>query len=133
MKKITLLFFGLLVFYSCLNNDEPNFTYGFLPIDEVETPTNFTFGETSTITIKYTLPDGCYSFNNLYYEYNDTDRIVAVRSLVLLDDNCPAGTIQEEYKFDVTATQKEDYVFKFWKGTDNQGENIYEEVIVPVN
>jgi hypothetical protein len=33
----------------------------------------------------------------------------------------------------VRASQEEDYIFKFWKGKDTNGENIFEEVIVPVN
>ena len=39
----------------------------------------------------------------------------------------------EEYDLLVTAKQEEGYLFKFWKGTDNNGENIFEEVVVPVN
>ncbi len=40
---------------------------------------------------------------------------------------------QEEYAFPVEATQEEDYVFKFWKGKNNEGEDVYEEVVIPVN
>ena len=134
MKKIILLFAGLFIFYSCLNNDDsPNFTYEYLAIDEAITPASFTFGEVDTIAVKYSLPSGCYSFDHLYYEVKDTTRIVAITALVNLDDACTQATIEEEYKFVVKATQEEDYVFKFYKGTDGNGENIFEEVIIPVN
>ena len=136
MKKFSLLLCSLFLFYSCLNNDDntPNFTYKYLPIDEATTPANFTFGETDTIKIKYSLPDGCHFFDRLYYEYQDTTRIVAVTALVAIDTTaCTQGIIQEEYIFPVRATQQEDYLFKFYKGKDSQGNNIFEEVVIPVN
>ena len=136
MKKIITLFLGLFVLTSCLNNnndDALNYNFELLPIDEYTTPASFTFGEIDTIKVKYSLKNGCYSFNNIYYEYKDTTRIVAVRSLVSLDQNCTLAIIQEEHKFAIRANQREDYLFKFWKGTDSNGENIFEEVVVPVN
>ncbi|KGL62544.1 hypothetical protein [Polaribacter sp. Hel1_85] len=135
MKKITLLLFGLLVFYSCLNNDidTPNYRFEYLPIDSAITPASFTLGEIDTIKVKYTLPNGCYSFDQIYYQTRDTTRIVAITAFVQLDEDCTEAIIQEETKFTVKASQEEDYVFKFFKGKDSNGENIFEEVIVPVN
>ncbi|MCL7762160.1 hypothetical protein MPF19_01945 [Polaribacter sp. Z014] len=135
MKKITLLLISLLVFYSCLNNDNdiPNYTFEYLKIDEAITPASFTFGEQDTITVKYSLPNGCYSFDQVFYESKDSTRTVAVRALVKLDLACTEAIVQEEKSFVVKATQKEDYIFKFYKGKDSIGENIFEEVIVPVN
>ena len=135
MKKIILLFAGLFLFYACLNNDDdrPNLAYEILTIDEYTTPTSFTFGEKDTIKLKYTLKNSCYFFDNIYYEYQDTARIVAVRAIVDLDKSCAEVISQHDYNLIVTATQKEDYLFKFYKGKDNNGENIFEEVVVPVN
>lgn len=135
MKKVTLLLFGLLVFSACLNtdNDELNYTFEYLPIDEAITPASFTYGEIDTITVKYSLPNGCYHFNQIYYEPKDTTRIVAISAFVELDTNCTEAIIQEEKKIPVKASQEEDYVFKFYKGKDSNGENIFEEVVVPVN
>lgn len=135
MKKIILLLAGLLLFYSCLNSNDNqvNFTYEFLPIDEYTAPSSFTFGEKDTIKLKYTLTNDCYFFDNLYYEYQDTTRIVAIRAVVDLDKTCTDTATQEDFNLIVTAKQEEDYVFKFYKGKDTNGENIFEEVIVPVN
>ncbi|AUC21703.1 MULTISPECIES: hypothetical protein [Polaribacter] len=134
MKKISLLLLGLFVFASCLNNDDvPNYKFEFMPIDEAITPESFTYGESDTITIKYSFPNDCYSFEQIYYETKDSTRTVAVTAMVLLDEECTEETVQEEKKFVVTASQTEDYIFKFFKGTDSEGENIFEEVIVPVN
>ena len=135
MKKIVLLLFGLLVFYSCLNddNDQPNYAYEYLPIDEALTPESFTYGELDTITVKYSLPSSCYSFYQVFYETLDSTRTVAVTAIVDLDVQCTQATVQEEKKIVVKASQREDYIFKFFKGKDSNNENVFEEVIVPVN
>ncbi|MGB0879820.1 MAG: hypothetical protein ACPGTO_04575 [Polaribacter sp.] len=133
MKKFSLLLCSLFLFYSCLNNPDPDFTYEYLPIDEAITPVSFTFGQVDTIKLKYSLPDGCHSFDDLYYESQNTTRVVAITAFVVLGRDCAQETIQEEYKFTIRATQQEDYLFKFWKGKDSQGNNIYEEVVIPVN
>jgi hypothetical protein len=118
---------------SCLNNEEPNFAIELLPIDEAIVPDSFIFGQKDTIAIKYTLKNSCYYFDNLYYEYQDSTRVVAVKAFVYLEDECAQIISQKEYKFVVNVTQQEDYVFKFWTGKDSNGENIFEEIIVPVN
>ena len=79
------------------------------------------------------MPNGCYHFNDVYYEYKDSTRIVAIRASKELEAYCTGALIMKEYDLLVTAKQEEDYLFKFWKGTDNNDENIFEEVIVPVN
>lgn len=134
MKKIFLILAATFIFISCSNNDDSiNYSYSFLPVDEVTAPASFTYGQSDTLKLKYTLPSGCYYFNDIYYEYQDTTRIVAIRAVQELETNCTTATIEKEYNLIVRATQLEDYVFKFWKGTDNNGENIFEEVVVPVN
>ena len=80
----------------------------------------------------YSLPNGCYSFDQIYYEVKDSTRIVAVTAIVELDTYCTEAIIQEETKFIVKASQLEDYVFRFFKGIDSIGTALYEEVIVPV-
>tara|TARA_B100001059_G_C17648916_1_gene483370 strand:- start:308 stop:715 length:408 start_codon:yes stop_codon:yes gene_type:complete len=135
MKKCVLFLVGLLVFYSCLNNDReaPNYRFEYLPIESAIIPESFTFGEIDTITLTYFLPNGCYSFDQIYYEVIDTTRIVAVSAVVELDMPCTEALIQEEAKFTIRATQQEDYLFKFFKGKDSIGTDIFEEVVVPVN
>lgn len=136
MKKIISFLLSVVLFSSCfINDDLPNFTYRELPIDSYAVPDSFTFGEKDTITVSYSLPNGCYSFNSLLYNVQDTTRIVAITAYLNLDIsiNCTTAIITEEYKFPVLASQKEDYLFKFYKGIDDDGEYIFEEVIVPVN
>ncbi|WP_232771606.1 hypothetical protein [Tenacibaculum sp. Bg11-29] len=134
MKKITVLLISIILLSSCLNNDDlPNYKYEFIKIDEVSAPNNFTYGVKDTIFIKYTLPNSCYRFNDVLYDYKDTTRTVAVRAIVNLDNACSEVITQKEYKLIVNALQKEDYLFKFYKGKDTDGKNIFEEIVIPVN
>ena len=135
MKKYTILLFGLLVFYSCFDNNQEasDYRFEYLPIDSAITPESFTFGEIDTITMTYFLPNGCYSFDQIYYEVKDTTRIVAISAIVELDMACTEALIQEEAKFTVRVTQKEDYLLKFFKGKESISSDIFEEVVVPVN
>ncbi|WP_159950251.1 hypothetical protein [Polaribacter septentrionalilitoris] len=135
MKKFALLLTGILIFSSCLTSENlpSNVTFEILTIDEYDVPDTFTVGKVDTIAVKYTLPNNCYSFENVYYEVQDTTRIVAINSFVRLEENCSDVEIQEEHKFTVFVSQQEDYVFKFYKGKDNDGKDIFDEVVVPVN
>ncbi|MDC1162397.1 hypothetical protein OAT18_03035 [Tenacibaculum sp.] len=133
MKKIIILLLTVITLSSCLNDDTPKYQHKILSIDEVLTPTSFTFGHTDTITVKYTLPNSCHHFRSLYYQYKDTTRIVAINIVENLEISCAQATIEKELKFPVKATQKEDYLFKFWKGKDQSGKDTFTEVIIPVN
>jgi hypothetical protein len=134
MKKVILLLLTIICFSACFDdNDLASFTLVDLPIDSYTVPDSFTFGEKDSITVRYILPDGCHSFNNLFYQIQDTARIVAVRAFLNLDRECTSAIFEEEYKFAVNVSQEEDYLFKFFKGQNDDGENIFEEVTVPVN
>ncbi|OSY88995.1 hypothetical protein WH52_04865 [Tenacibaculum holothuriorum] len=130
MKK-TILVFLIILYVSC-SIDDPDYRYKLLPIQESETPQSFKFGEVDTIKVKYTLPNTCFSFHSLYYEYRDTTRIVAIRTLEKLEETCQEISVERELKFPVKVSQKEDYIFKFWKGKDSDGKDIFEEKIVLV-
>lgn len=130
MKKVIFIF-SLLFLVSCTADDE--FQLHLLTIDEAVTPASLTSGDVEFITVKYTLPSPCYSFYNLYYEYQGTSRIVAIRALEDLSTACAQTTVEAEYTFPLQVSQTEDYTFKFWKGKDSNGEDIFEEIVVPVN
>lgn len=134
MKKLIFIAIFTILFTSCADsgNDLPNFHYEIIPIEEATIPSSFELDETYDITIKYDLPNGCYSFHSLYYKHEDTKRVVAVYALVLDDVVCTEAIISEEYTFEVKASQEEDYTFKLWKGVDDDDEDIFDEVIVPV-
>lgn len=132
MKKVIFIF-SLFFLIACSPDDDNEFQLHLLTIDEAITPASLTSGTVDLITVKYTLPSPCYRFHSLYYQYDGTSRIVAVRALEYLGTACAQGTVEEEFTFPLQVAQTDDYTFKFWKGKDSNGEDIFEEVIVPVN
>ncbi|EAQ42708.1 hypothetical protein [Polaribacter sp. MED152] len=131
MKKFALIILSLFVL-SC-SEEEPLFEFSTLPIDEAKTPVSFTYKTSDTIVLKYTLPNACFSFNNVYYEYDRNSRIVGINVIKDLEKTCNQATIEKEIKLPIHVLQEEDYIFKFYKGKDANGDLIFEEITVPVN
>lgn len=131
MKKFALIILSLFVL-SC-SEEAPLFEFSTLPIDEAKTPVSFTYKTSDTIVLKYTLPNACFSFNNVYYEYDRNSRIVGINVIKDLEKTCNQATVEKEIKLPIHVLQEEDYIFKFYKGKDANGELIFEEITVPVN
>jgi len=134
IKKVLVTMLVAVTLISCKlgDNDDANFELKSLPIEEAVVPAEFEFGMSYTIKVEYDLPNGCHSFYDLYYQQEGTSRIIAISSLVDTKAACTEALIRKEHEFVVNVAQREDYTFKFWKGEDNNGNNIYEDVIVPV-
>ena len=133
IKKLLIATLVIFTFYSCdVGDDNNNFEIKTLVIKEAVVPTEFEFGNSYTLKVVYDLPNGCHSFYDLFYQYDGPSRIVAVNSLVNLNLECTEALIEEEHNFIVNVTQEEDYTFRFWKGKDNNGNDIFEDIIVPV-
>jgi len=137
MKRVVLNLVLVFLFVSCSlddgDNNANNLNLETLSIKEAVVPTEFTFGGTHNIKVIYDLPSGCHSFYDLFYRHEGTSRTVAVNALVDESLPCTESLVEAEHTFQVNIVQREDYVFKFWKGTDENGENIFEEITVPVN
>jgi len=133
VKNILTLALVLLIVSSCsLEDESSNLSIETLPIKEATVPQEFEYGAIYTLKVVYDLPSGCHSFYDLYYQYESTARIIAINSVVNTNLACTEALIEREYEFEVSVTQQEDYIFKFWKGTDSTGNDIFEEIIVPV-
>ncbi|WP_334056335.1 hypothetical protein [Polaribacter sp. P097] len=131
MKKFALIILSLFVL-SC-SEEAPLFEFSTLPIDEAKTPVSFTYKTSDTIVLKYTLPNACFSFNNVYYEYDRNSRIVGINVIKDVEKTYNQATIEKEIKLPIHVLQEEDYIFKFYKGKDANGDLIFEEITVPVN
>lgn len=133
IKNILVSILVLFTVSSCsLEDDNSNLSIETLPIKEAMVPIEFDFGSIYKLKVVYDLPSGCHSFYDLYYQYENTARIIAINSVVNTNLACTEALIEREYEFEVNVTQQEDYIFKFWKGTDNDGKDIFEEIKVPV-
>ena len=135
MKNFLVTFLVAITLVSCsLGNDgHTNLELKTLPIKEYVVPTEFDYGLSYTIKVVYDLPDGCHAFYDLYYKQEETSRIVAISALVDTQAVCTEVITTKEHEFVVNIAQSRDYTFRFWKGEDNNGNDIFEDVIVPVN
>ena len=134
MKKLLLLSLSLLLFMSCsTDNDEYNYYFEILPVESVDIPEEFVMGETYPITVTYNKPSSCYVYRNLYYAKENNQRTVAPIMTVYDNNNCETlEEYSEDAIFNFIVTGNGSYVFKFWQGEDEEGEDIYLTIEVPV-
>ena len=137
MKKVLILLFSL-VALSCSLDDENNVIENYhveiLPIESAIVPESFNYGEEHEITVTYLRPNSCHAFNDFYYVKDNNERTVAVMSTVLDNNqNCLELNDEQQRTFTLEATQTENYVFKFWQGEDDSGNDTYLIIEVPVN
>ncbi|MBD0831347.1 hypothetical protein [Aestuariibaculum sediminum] len=134
MKKLLLLSLSLLLFISCdTDNDEYNYYFEILPVESVDIPEEFVLGETYPITVSYNKPTSCYVFRNLYYAKDNNERTVAPIMTVYENNNCETlEDFTEDATFNFIVTSNGSYIFKFWQGEDENGDDIYLTYEVPV-
>jgi len=140
MKK--LLFIGLfaMVFSSCSidnSSGEQVLHSEFLPIEQVLMPETFTPGEFYQIDYSYYRPSTCHSFNGLYYLAEGDFRTVAVISTVYEETEgliCEPLDMELEWKTLNFECKKNfgTYIFQFWQGQDENGDDVYLVMEVPV-
>ena len=137
MKRLIILSLTLILLVSCSISDNGSSYDGYsldvLPIESVNMPDTFTLGETYPITVHYFTPSTCYSFKEFYYLKNNNERTVAVINYVADNPNCT--DLQDELTeatFNFVVTSNGSYVFKFWQGTDENGDDQYLTIEVPV-
>lgn len=135
MKQLFLLCVLALSLASCSvdTDDSTDFYYEILPIESVEIPEEFTLGETYEIHLKYLRPSTCYAFNDFYYTSDLNQRTVAVINTVY--PNAPCELLDNELvdvSFNFKVTNNGTYVFRFWQGEDESGNDTYYIVEVPV-
>ena len=134
MKKLVLSLSVLFIFNSC-SLDEEKYSIVVLPVESVvDMPLEFRLGETYHITMKYRQPTSCHSPYGIYYEKELNNRTLAVRNLKQERSGCNELTdvlVEQTFSFYVTNTGN--YIFKFWTGKDEEGNNTYLEYDIPVN
>lgn len=135
MKKLLLLLFMSLMAISCSTDDGNNYYYEILPVESFEVPPSFDFGKVYTLTVFYKKPTNCHTDASLYFEKKDSTRIIAIQSLVLDRNKCDTLENEEPIKgtFQFEVLSSTPYLFKFYKGQGENGEDLFEEVIIPVN
>lgn len=134
MKKLIALTLLVVSLVSCSTDNElPNYKYEVLPVASFTVPTEFKLGETYTITLKYQKPTSCHYYQGIYYDKNLNIRTIGVQTVTDNDQICNTALPPEsETSFRFFVTNTGSYIFKFYKGEDAAGNNIFEEVEIPV-
>ena len=136
MKKIVLILLSVWTLNSCsLNNDQPNYYFEVLPVESFTVPESFDMNGIYEIKLTYKRPTDCYFQEGIYYEKSEQTRIIGIQTRVLENNDCmPLDEAPIEVKFNFECTPgNTHYIFKFYKGEDANGNNIFEEVNIPVN
>lgn len=134
MKKFALFFIAILTLNGCnVEDNNPKFHYEILPIESYTVPQSFVLGQTYPIKVKYKKGTSCNQFQGFYYEKNLNKRTVAIQTVVYENPKCLADTTSVEVSFNFYVTSNGSYIFKFFKGVDEAGNDLFHEVEIPVN
>ena len=133
LKLISSLFFIMLLMSCNPESDEIKYNLEFLAIESVDLPDTLVLGQTHEIRVTYKKPTSCHVFNAFYYEKNLNIRTIAVNSIVTQRDDCVTLDNEiEEASINFYVTNNGSYIFKFWQGKDENGEDLFLEIEVPV-
>lgn len=141
MKKLLLLGFLICSALSCSPEDDNTleFYYETLPVESVEMPSEFVFGNTYEIRMTYLRPSGCHVFNDFYYLSDGNQRTIAIINTVITNQDCDIfeyEPVEVSLNFQVNSINQTSntnhYVFRFWQGEDENGNDTYYVVEVPV-
>ena len=117
-----------------MENNNRNVYFELLPVDSVIMPAEFHVNTENLIVIKFLRPTSCHAFDSFYYVKDGFTRTVAVQSYVVEENGgCTTLTNQiAEQTLRFQPTETGTYTFKFWKGKDSNGANIFEEITIDV-
>lgn len=135
MRKIIGIILITLFCYSCnLDDGSEQLIFQVLPFETIELPQSFTLNETYTIPFTFYRPTDCHAYNGIISNPNENERTLAI-STYLINGSCTDYVVPEglaENTFDFVVNYNYTYIFKVWKGKDEQGNDVYETIEVPV-
>lgn len=135
MKKFTAFLLLTVTLMSCSldNNNSDIYLQEFLSIESYTVPTVFILGKTYEIKLKYQKPTFCHTFQGIYLNTESNIKTISIKTSVKNNQNCTEVLPPiSEVSFDFIATNSGPYTFKFYKGRDFNGLNLFEEVEIPV-
>ncbi len=136
MRHFITLFLVAFLMVGCNNDDDNNYHDYYLEyigVKSADLPDEFIFGRTYRINVTLELPNSCYYHYGQYdYFYEGTTRLIY--PIAHVDDNVACAEIITESTFSipVQALQSEPYIFKFYQGEDENGQDMYLTIEVPV-
>lgn len=130
MKKIALLILFITTLTGCSldDNNQDSYDYQILAVDSYTLPDNFKLGNTYEIKLKYQKPTVCHIFQGIYYDKNLNVRTIAIQTAVKNGQACELSIPPlSEVSFNFYVTNTGSYIFKFYKGKDTAGKDLFEE------
>ncbi len=133
MKKLICLIVVTLFFSACTPEDLPKQHFEILPVEYYTIPESFVFQNTYEIKLFYKRPNDCHALGGIYFDRYFNMRTVAIQSIVYDRNDCveSQGEIYET-SFQFFVSNLETYTFRFYKGTDDEGNPIYDYIDIPV-
>lgn len=147
MKKLILVLCCIATLASCSNDDDfDNYYFETMPTESVDTPEEMVVNEVYQFTVNYIKPTSCYALYDLYYQDGEEDeiddnnetidkdfiRIIAPINAVYEDSDCEQLDELTDVTFDFSPRETGTFRFKFWTGTDENDEDTFLVVDIPV-
>ncbi|RVT79873.1 hypothetical protein EOD40_01825 [Flavobacterium sufflavum] len=133
MKKIALFLVLMTSLLSCSVDQPDSYTNYILPIDSYTLPSTFTVGATHEVKLKFQKPTACYNYGGIYYYSLDNTRTIAIYADVKNGEVCSEALPPlSEVSFNFVPSTAGTYIFKFYKGKDDAGTDVFEDVEITV-
>lgn len=135
MKYLLIAFiaFGLTLTSCSDDDDSHSYHYEYVNVTSADVPDEFIYGQTYRINMTVELPNSCYYFYNQYdYFYEGTSRLIYPIAHVDDDVACTLNIREVNFTIPVQALQEETYIFKFYQGQDDDGQDTFLTIEVPV-
>ncbi|WP_424492715.1 hypothetical protein [Salinimicrobium sp. GXAS 041] len=142
MKKLVLLLSCVFLLNSCeVDDDGPKFISYYSEVSEIDLPAYFEENEQYEIEVTYLLPTECHQPVGLEVsrggstgeDYRDIYVVGVSRMDASLGECGEEGTdVPATASFFITIDRDEPYTFYLWEGIDENDENIFTEIEVPV-
>ncbi|TRX66321.1 hypothetical protein [Carboxylicivirga sp. M1479] len=136
MKYFIPLLLAVFLITACNDDDdydEHDYHLEYIATASVDLPDEFIYGNYYKIKGTIELPNTCYFYYNQYdYFYEGTTRLIY--PIAHVDDgvSCDDEVSIAEFVIPVHALQQETYIFKFYTGEDESGEDTFLTLEVPV-
>lgn len=133
MKKIALFLVLMTSLLSCSVDEPDRYTNYILPIDSYTLPSTFTVGATHEVKLKFQKPTACYNYRGIYYYSENNTRTIAIYADVKDGESCTQVLPPlSEVSFNFVPSTAGTYIFKFYKGKDDAGADVFEDVEITV-
>ncbi len=136
MKKTYVLLLSVFLISCSLSDDATNLSFVRLAVETATPPESGTVNNRLQIPLTYFRPTSCHFVEG--FEIIDEDRVKNIFTFTLVasfieQNNCQELASEEQpVLFDFFPITTDTYIFRFWQGTDANGNDQYLTVEVPV-